>query len=94
MKYLLIYYDKRSSLVMGKYDTYGEALIAMNEARKWHERYHSCNPVRFEISEVSGMTKERKWIQAQIRRAMVERDFDRANMWLRLLRIYDEYQEE
>ena len=52
MKYLLIYYDKWSSLVMGKYDTYGEALIAMNEARKWHDQHHSCNPVRFEISEV------------------------------------------
>ena len=37
------------------------------------------------------MTKERKLIQAQIKCAMVERDFDRANMWLKLLRIYDEF---
>lgn len=40
------------------------------------------------------MTKERRWIQAQIKRAMSERNFDRANTWLKLLRTYDELQEE
>lgn len=39
-------------------------------------------------------SKERRWLQAQIKRAMVERDFDRANTWLKLLRIYDEFQED
>lgn len=52
MKYLLIYYDKWSSLVMGEYETYGEALIAMLEARKWHEQHRSYNIVRFEIREI------------------------------------------
>ena len=52
MKYLLIYYDKWSSLVMGKYETYCEALIEQMKARRWHELHHSCNPVRFEIKEV------------------------------------------
>lgn len=49
MKYILIYYDKWSSLVMGKYETYCEALLAMLEARKWHELHHGYNIVRFEI---------------------------------------------
>lgn len=51
MKYSLIYHDKWSSLVMGKYDTYGESLLAMLEARKWYEKHHGYNIVRFEIRE-------------------------------------------
>lgn len=51
MKYSLIYHDKWSSLVMGKYDTYGEALLAMLEARKRHEKHHGYNIVRYEIRE-------------------------------------------
>lgn len=42
----------------------------------------------------SGKGKDRRFIQDQIKCAMVERDFDRANMWLKLLRIYDEFQED
>ena len=49
MKYSLIYHDKWSSLVMGKYETYGEALLVMAGARKW---CHGCGTnVRFEIRE-------------------------------------------
>lgn len=54
MKYLLIYQDKWTSLAMCTYNTYAEAFIAMNEARKWHSRYHGNTPVKFEIKEVSG----------------------------------------
>lgn len=50
-KYLLIYYDKWSSLVMGEYETYGEALLAMLEARRRHEQHHGYNIVRYEIRE-------------------------------------------
>lgn len=52
IKYFLIYYDKWSSFVMGEYETYCEALIAMMEARKWHEQHHGYNIVRFEIREI------------------------------------------
>ena len=53
VQYSLIYHDKWSSLVMGKYETYGEALLAMAECRKWcHESYRCHNSVRFEILEV------------------------------------------
>lgn len=49
MKYSLIYYDKWSSFVMGKYETYGEALLAMLRARKWVRL--STTKVRFEVRE-------------------------------------------
>lgn len=52
MKYLLFYRDKWSSLAMGIYDTYGEALIEMVRARRWYDRHPYCDPVRFGISEV------------------------------------------
>ena len=51
MKYLLIYHDKWSTLVMGKYETYGEALLEMLDARRWHEQHHGYNIVRYEIRE-------------------------------------------
>lgn len=51
VQYSLIYYDKGSSLVLGKYETYGKALLAMLEARKRHEKHPGCNIVRFEIRE-------------------------------------------
>nr|DAH39836.1 MAG TPA: hypothetical protein [Caudoviricetes sp.] len=52
MKYSLIYDDKWITFEIGKYETYGEALIAMLEARKWHEQHHGYNIVRFEIREI------------------------------------------
>lgn len=51
VQYSLIYFDKRSTRVMGKYETYGKALLAMLEARKRHEKHPGCNIVRFEIRE-------------------------------------------
>lgn len=51
MKYSLIYHDNWSSLVMGEYDTYGEALLAMLKLEKWHEMHPGDNIVRFEIRE-------------------------------------------
>lgn len=53
MKYLLIYHDKWGSVVMGKYVSYGVALLEMLKARIWHEQHYSCNLVRFEIKEVT-----------------------------------------
>lgn len=52
MKYSLIYHDKWTTLVIGVYDAYGEALLAMLKARKWLYDHHDHNIVRFEIREV------------------------------------------
>ena len=52
MKYSLIYYDKWTSLVMGEYDTYGEALLTMLKYRMLWYDHHDHNIVRFEIREV------------------------------------------
>lgn len=52
MKYSLIYHDKWSSLVMGIYDTYGEAILVMLKARMWLYGPHERILVRFEIWEV------------------------------------------
>ena len=53
MAYLLIYRSKRFSLLIGEYETYGEALLAMLKGRRWLELHNIYNVVRFEISEVS-----------------------------------------
>ncbi len=39
-------------------------------------------------------SKDRRWLQAQIKRAIEERDFDRANTWLKLPNIFDNQQED
>ena len=51
VKYSLIYFNNRYSRVMGNYETYGEALLAMLEARR-HEQNRGYTIVRFEIREV------------------------------------------
>lgn len=56
MKYSLIYDDKWITFEIGKYETYGEALLAMlrerQKVRAWYEHHRSGNIVRFEIREV------------------------------------------
>lgn len=56
MKYSLIYDDKWITFEIRKYETYGEALLAMmrerQKVRAWYEHHRSGNIVRFEIREV------------------------------------------
>ena len=51
MSYLLICYGRWSSLIMGEYETYGEALLAMLKFRMWLYDHHDYNIVRIEIQE-------------------------------------------
>ena len=51
MSYLLICDGMWVSLVMGEYETYGEALLAMLKFRMWMYDHPDHNIVRFEIRE-------------------------------------------
>lgn len=91
--YIIVWCDSEGSIPMVENLTYLEALRRAAAARIHIQEYGYKN-VTLKILKVPIRGKDRRFIQDQIMHAMVERNFDRANMWLKRLRIYDEFQED
>lgn len=91
--YIIVWCDRNGSDPVAENLTYLEALRRAAVARIYIQKYGYKN-VTLKILKVPLRGQDRRFVQDQIRDAMVKRNFDLADRWLKQLRMYDEYQED